>query len=44
MEENRLKLLVAEKKDSGLPNATEVMNPHEIDLLANYADVIQVVA
>ena len=42
MEEDGLKLLAAAKEVSGLPIVTEVMNPREIDLVAQYADVIQV--
>ncbi len=42
MEEDGLKLLLAAKEVSGLPIVTEVMNPREIDLVAKYADVIQV--
>lgn len=42
MEEDGLKLLAAAKEVSGLPIITEVINPREIDLVAKYADVIQV--
>jgi 3-deoxy-7-phosphoheptulonate synthase len=42
MEEDRLKLLAAAKKVLGLPIVTEVKNLYEIDLVAKYADVIQV--
>jgi 3-deoxy-7-phosphoheptulonate synthase len=42
MEEDGLKLLASAKEVSGLPIVTEVMNPREIDLVAKYADVIQV--
>lgn len=42
MEEEGLKLLASAKEVSGLPIVTEVMNPREIDLVAKYADVIQV--
>ncbi len=42
LEENGLKLLAAAKEVSGLPIVTEVMNPREIDLVAQYADIIQV--
>ncbi len=42
MEENGLKLLASAKEVSGLPIVTEVMNPREIDLVAKYADVVQV--
>ena len=30
------------KKESGLPIVTEVMNPREVDLVAQYADLMQV--
>ncbi len=42
MEEDGLKLLASAKETSGLPIVTEVMNPREIDLVAKYADIIQV--
>ena len=42
LEENGLKLLAAAKEVSGLPIVTEVINPREIDLVAKYADIIQV--
>ena len=42
MEEDGLKLLASAKEASGLPIVTEVMNPREIDLVAKYADIIQV--
>ena len=42
MEEDGLKLLAAAKEISDLPIVTEVMNPREIDLVAKYADIIQV--
>lgn len=42
MEEEGLKLLAEAKKASGLPIVTEVMNPREVDLVARYADLIQV--
>ena len=42
LEEDGLKLLAAAKEVSGLPIVTEVMNPREIDLVAKYADIIQV--
>ena len=37
-----LKLLDEAKKESGLPIVTEVMNPREVDLVAKYADIMQV--
>jgi 3-deoxy-7-phosphoheptulonate synthase len=42
MEEDGLKLLASAKEVSGLPIVTEVMNPREIDLVMQYADIIQV--
>ena len=42
MEEEGLKLLDEAKKESGLPIVTEVMNPREVDLVAKYADIMQV--
>lgn len=42
MEEDGLKLLASAKEVSGLPIVTEVMNPREIDLVTQYADIIQV--
>ena len=40
--EEGLKLLAEARKDSGLPIVTEVMNPREVDLVADYADIMQV--
>ncbi len=40
--EEGLKLLAAAKELSGLPIVTEVMNPQEVDLVAKYADIMQV--
>jgi 3-deoxy-7-phosphoheptulonate synthase len=42
LEEEGLKLLDAARKESGLPIVTEVMNPREVDLVAKYADIMQV--
>ncbi len=42
MEEEGLKILAEAKKTSGLPIVTEVMAPNEIELVAKYADVLQV--
>ena len=42
LEEEGLKLLMAAKDDTGLPIVTEVMNPREVDLVARYADIMQV--
>lgn len=40
--EEGLKLLQEAKEQSGLPIVTEVMNPREVDLVAQYADIMQV--
>lgn len=40
--EEGLKLLAEAKELSGLPIVTEVMNPQEVDLVAKYADIMQV--
>ncbi|MFQ5482510.1 MAG: 3-deoxy-7-phosphoheptulonate synthase [Nitrospinaceae bacterium] len=42
LEEEGLKLLAEAKDLTGLPIVTEVMNPREVDLVARYADVMQV--
>jgi 3-deoxy-7-phosphoheptulonate synthase len=42
MEEEGLKLLDLARKETGLYIVTEVMNPREIDLVARYADLMQV--
>ncbi|PIQ96202.1 MAG: 3-deoxy-7-phosphoheptulonate synthase [Nitrospinae bacterium CG11_big_fil_rev_8_21_14_0_20_56_8] len=42
LEEEGLKLLAEAKAQTGLPIVTEVMNPREVDLVARYADVMQV--
>jgi len=42
LEEEGLKLLQEAKEQSGLPIVTEVMNPREVDLVAQYADIMQV--
>ncbi len=40
--EEGLKLLAEAKKETGLPIVTEVMNPREVELVAEYADIMQV--
>ena len=40
--EEGLKYLRAAKEETGLPIVTEVMNPREVDLVAKYADIMQV--
>ncbi len=42
LEEDGLKLLKEAKDLTGLPIVTEVMNPREAELVARYADVLQV--
>ncbi len=40
--EEGLKLLAEARRETGLPVVTEVMDPAEVDLVARYADVLQV--
>jgi len=42
MEEEGLKLLAEARQRTGLPIVTEVVNPRDIELVARYADVMQV--
>ena len=42
MEEDGLKLLAKAKKETGLPIVTEVMESAQVDLVAEYADMLQV--
>jgi 3-deoxy-7-phosphoheptulonate synthase len=42
MEEEGLKLLAKARQRTGLPVVTEVMNPSDVDLVAGYADILQV--
>jgi 3-deoxy-7-phosphoheptulonate synthase len=42
MKEKGLKLLVKAKKASGLPLVTEVVNPESADIVAEYADILQI--
>lgn len=42
MEEDGLKLLAEARERTGLPIVTEVVNPRDVDLVARYADVMQV--
>jgi 3-deoxy-7-phosphoheptulonate synthase len=42
MKEDGLKLLAAAREQTGLAIVTEVMTPHHVDLLARYADVLQI--
>lgn len=42
MKEEGLKLLAAARAETGLAVVTEVMTPHHVDLVAQYADVMQI--
>ena len=37
-----LKMLAAARAETGLPIVTEVMDPRDVDLIADYADVLQI--
>ena len=42
LEEEGLKLLDLARQETGLPIITEVVNPRDVDLVARYADILQV--
>jgi 3-deoxy-7-phosphoheptulonate synthase len=42
MQEEGLKLLAAARDATGLAIVTEVMTPHHVELVAKYADVLQI--
>lgn len=42
LEEEGLQLLAAAREETGLPVVTEVINPGDVELVARYADVLQV--
>jgi 3-deoxy-7-phosphoheptulonate synthase len=42
MEEEGLKLLAQARNETGLPIVTEVVNPRDVELVAHYADIMQV--
>jgi len=42
MKEDGLKLLAAARDETGLAIVTEVMTPHHVELVATYADVLQI--
>jgi 3-deoxy-7-phosphoheptulonate synthase len=42
MEEEGLKILLEAKKKTGLPIVTEVINPRDVELVVQYADILQV--
>ncbi|MFV1951154.1 MAG: 3-deoxy-7-phosphoheptulonate synthase [Nitrospinota bacterium] len=42
MEEEGLKILAEVRNETGLPFVTEVMNPREVGMVADYTDIVQV--
>jgi 3-deoxy-7-phosphoheptulonate synthase len=40
--EEGLKILAAAKAETGLPIVTEVMDPRDVDMIASYADILQI--
>jgi 3-deoxy-7-phosphoheptulonate synthase len=40
--EDGLKILVKAKEETGLPIVTEIMTPEKVQLVANYADILQI--
>ncbi len=42
MEEDGLRLLARAREETGLPVVTEVLDPHDVDLVAEHADILQV--
>jgi len=42
LEKKGLKLLAKMREETGLPIVTEVMSPEDVDLVANYADILQI--
>ena len=42
LEEEGLKYLAEAKRETGLPVVTEVMEPEKVDLVAQYADILQI--
>jgi 3-deoxy-7-phosphoheptulonate synthase len=42
LKEEGLRLLALARKETGLAIVTEVMSPHNVELVANYADVLQI--
>jgi 3-deoxy-7-phosphoheptulonate synthase len=40
--EEGLKILAAAKAETGLPIVTEVMDPRDVDMVAGYADILQI--
>ncbi len=41
LEEEGLKLLALARQETGLPIVTEIMDPRQLDLVCNYADILQ---
>jgi 3-deoxy-7-phosphoheptulonate synthase len=42
MEEDGLKLLARAREETGLPVVTEVVDPHDVEVVAEHADILQV--
>jgi 3-deoxy-7-phosphoheptulonate synthase len=42
MEEDGLRLLAKAREETGLPVVTEVVDPHDVDVVAEHADILQV--
>ena len=42
MEEGGLELLAKAREETGLPVVTEIVDPHDADVVAEYADILQV--
>jgi 3-deoxy-7-phosphoheptulonate synthase len=42
MEEDGLKLLAKARAETGLPIVTEIVDPHDVDVVAEHADILQV--
>jgi len=42
LEQEGLKLLAKARKESGLPFVTEVINPEDVEMVGEYADVLQI--
>ena len=40
--EDGLKILATAREETGLPVITEVMAPHDVDIVARYADILQI--
>ena len=42
LEEEGLRILAAARQETGLPVVTEIVNPRDVDLVARYADMLQI--